>query len=539
MHTVSHRPIALVGLVMTQGLLLILFVMATSFDTNHDAALYLQCGQLILDGKTPYVDFYDNNPPLIMVLSCLPVLLAKLTHLSVMASFAMFVLGLIGLSTMLICKLWRAKNESPDRLCLLLSAWFLFHLLTAIGRDFGQREHLFATCSAPYLLLRITRYQPGLGLLGRPWLFVTGFYAAVGIFLKPHFILIVVLFELVLFSGLPKFKMLLKPEVAGLAGFGLLYALLFLLSPSVRTNYLQLIAPLVARGNWVYYVSIDKLLANFHPLRNPRNPYFLLSLLLALATGLLGTRYLRADRQKYRSCLALFVAAMAALASYLYQAKGWPYHLIPFCFFSGLASVYCILEITACKPQINLNATLKCAILILVLTCSTALEYHFYTIRESHVSAILHDIENESLVNDRVIVFFTSLGAYPSMIQAQTQPGSRFLWFFPFAMLYANAHDPALTEAEILNMGPVDRTLEARFLRELADDIVQHKPGLILINPASGDQGLPYRLHFKNYLAHHKILDLIQSRYQRVPNQVSPKGTTSEFEIWRLRPELQ
>jgi len=539
MLNVIHRQSVLLCLVFVQGLLMALFVMGTSFYINHDAALYLQCGQLVLDGKIPYVDFYDNNPPLIMVLSCLPVLFSELTNISLMGSFAIFVICLTGLSTKLICTLVTDKNDGFIRLWFLLSGWFLFHLLTAICRDFGQREHLFATCSAPYVLLRITRFNNRLSSFSPFQGFFIGFYAAIGIFLKPHFLVIVLFFELFLFSGSFKNRMLLKPEIAGILVFGLIYIGIFLISPSIRTNYLELIAPLVARGNWVYYVSTDQLLANFHPLRNARNIYFLFCLFITLATGMIGRIIFRANQLLCQPGLALLVAAIVSLGSYFYQAKGWPYHLVPFCFYSGFAFVYNVSEFSRQNPKTNLKDLVKLGLLIILIACTTTLEYHYYLKRKSLESAILNVIENESSVNNRVIVFSTSMSAYPAMIQANKRPGSRFLWFFPFALLYANAHDPNLTEEEILSRGPLDAALETRFLRELSDDIVALKPGLIMINTNSGDQGLPYRLHFKNYLAHHKILDLIKSRYRLVREEMVQSGPTSRYEVWSLRPELK
>ncbi|MBK7841277.1 MAG: hypothetical protein IPJ49_27065 [Candidatus Obscuribacter sp.] len=49
-------------------------------NVSADQSVYLQCGELILQGKVPYRDFFDFNPPLIMYINVIPVALAHLMH---------------------------------------------------------------------------------------------------------------------------------------------------------------------------------------------------------------------------------------------------------------------------------------------------------------------------------------------------------------------------------------------------------------------------------------------------------------------------
>ncbi|MBK7838137.1 MAG: hypothetical protein IPJ49_10765 [Candidatus Obscuribacter sp.] len=47
------------------------------YAISGDTAMYLQTGQFLLEGKLPYRDFQDLNPPLIMYVCALPALLPE------------------------------------------------------------------------------------------------------------------------------------------------------------------------------------------------------------------------------------------------------------------------------------------------------------------------------------------------------------------------------------------------------------------------------------------------------------------------------
>ncbi|HMY02717.1 MAG TPA: hypothetical protein PKA48_05155, partial [Candidatus Obscuribacter sp.] len=44
---------------------------------SADQSVYVQSGLLLLQGKVPYLDFFDFNPPLIVYLNVIPVLVAR------------------------------------------------------------------------------------------------------------------------------------------------------------------------------------------------------------------------------------------------------------------------------------------------------------------------------------------------------------------------------------------------------------------------------------------------------------------------------
>jgi len=136
--------------------------------------------------------------------------------------------------------------------------------------------------------------------------------------------------------------------------------------------------------------------------------------------------------------------------------------------------------------------------------------------------------------NNRVLVVSSSLKAYPFLLQADKRPGSRFLWFFPMALLYSQSHDSNLSEAEIYAKGSFDKVLESRFLTELASDIETSRPAMIFMSSGKSDQGLPKNFTLKSYLKFHKINELIEKYYQ-LDLQNFHANDGALFDLWVLK----
>ena len=124
---------------------------------NHDNALMMSYAQRILDGQTPYVDFYEINPPLIMYLSTIPVALGRLLGQNPIPLFNLIVLGLCVWSALSIRRTM-IDLELPGR-ALVLTAWIGLAWATQFTLSMGQREHLFALGYVPFLLLRVARWS--------------------------------------------------------------------------------------------------------------------------------------------------------------------------------------------------------------------------------------------------------------------------------------------------------------------------------------------------------------------------------------------
>ena len=155
-----------------------------------DVAMYFQAAQLILAGKAPYLDFWDINPPLIMYLSIVPVLLHNWFGVSAVFAINLLVLGLIALGCYLLVISDRRRSYAQHG--VLLIGYIFASWIAVVGLNFAQREHLFAIVFIPYLFLR---WQPASERAGWTWIAV--FLSVLMGCLKPNFLILMVVAEVV------------------------------------------------------------------------------------------------------------------------------------------------------------------------------------------------------------------------------------------------------------------------------------------------------------------------------------------------------
>ena len=106
---------------------------------NHDVAILLQTGQLLWEGKIPYVDFIELDPPMIMYLNTIPIMISK----------AFGINSILALSLTIACfNVWSAlevqrilskaklKIKATDAYVLAI-AFALFSLWARITFDWG------------------------------------------------------------------------------------------------------------------------------------------------------------------------------------------------------------------------------------------------------------------------------------------------------------------------------------------------------------------------------------------------------------------
>lgn len=525
------------AVLLLQFFLLLGFSLASSFYINHDAALYLQCGQLIIGGATPYVDFYDNNPPLVMWLSMIPVIASKSTGLPVYLCFSLCMVTTISAMTILIHTIQRSFQRPIFERLIFSSAWLFMHSIILVLHAFGQREHWFVTLATPYLLLRTFQAEDTSQSPDNRLRAATGFMAAIGTMLKPHFILTICVLEFALQFRKPRSAKEWPLEIIGFMAFALIYAIVFQADTRLSRNYLGTIAPLVSRGNHAYTVDFFRLIAPFHPGHNHQS-----RLQFVILSFFLTSLFIQLLRTKTRSrpALAFSIVSIFSFGSYFYQAKGWEYHLIPFLFWSLLLGVFILQD---CSEKMRSNRLrekqMTLFIIFVVASISALLQTRYLKTVErpnSSWNPALYQFLT-SLPDDakKVTVISTSMVAYPSMIQANKEPGSRFLWFFPFALLYSNAHGSDGIKHQKYNRGTIDESLETRFLNELSADIATNNAEAILLNADSQDLGLPPEFSIGTYLKEKNILPLIQSKYNHA-GELKFNFTGQRFQIWRLKP---
>jgi hypothetical protein len=237
-----------------------------------------------LSGATLYVDVVETNPPLVFY-EMIGLTFGTLTREAYMLGVCAVILVTFG---WLLARAGRLQAVAG-----------LLAMTVGAGLDFGQRDHIVVAFILPFLVLE------GQSRKGEA---AVGFWAFLGVGLKPHFILIPACAMIATAIQERSFGPLFSWRARSLAVSLIAYAGFV---AAIHPAYLQEIVPL---GLFVYWAYGQ---AYFESLR----PLVLTILgLYALARGLVDGRPL---------LVRLSGALFGALAAFYLQGKNWPYHQVP------------------------------------------------------------------------------------------------------------------------------------------------------------------------------------------------------------------
>jgi len=493
---------------------LLLLFMALYPRVNHDVTLYLYMGREVLDGKVPYVDFIELNPPLIIYLNTIPALVEKITPLSVVPAALLLGWLLTVWSTLhsrhLLSMHFKHTNPQLATAIPLTVALYSFYLFAKA--DFGQREHLFVLLFFPGFFARWLRYEGH--NLGRWQAILLGITAAIGVLLKPYFILIAVLPELYWLVEKRNLSNLKKPEVVAFGVIAAAYALHFLLIPAaMREAFFSGIVPLMLKGYDVYNAPLADLI------RQPTT-------ILVATLGLAGLMPWHKPADSALSLLrALSIVTLAALSTYLWQHKGWLYHFIPV-----YASTLVLLSTaTLSADSLAWNASQRhifravCAAFILI--CMREVPLTRFEVWE-----VEQFVEAHSGPEDAVLVIDTSVEAtFPMLLRTGRASGSRYYWSPQIAMIYKDV--PLEPDGTPRYRALADSPDNQRYLAELTQDVLERKPKLIFIR-RDRCNACPPSFSILDYLTEMGFIDRAMSDYRRLKDlyQGGPVSAVFQFE---------
>ena len=84
------------------GLLaLVILTFLRPLDLNVDSTMYLEIGRYLLEGRLPYVDYIELNPPLIHYISVIPVFFADMSGLNPILMYRIMMFVLVVYSVMM------------------------------------------------------------------------------------------------------------------------------------------------------------------------------------------------------------------------------------------------------------------------------------------------------------------------------------------------------------------------------------------------------------------------------------------------------
>ncbi|MGB3314911.1 MAG: hypothetical protein WBB85_10905, partial [Albidovulum sp.] len=313
---------------------------------SHDTAWYLVATREWLSGARLYVDIYEVNPPLNFYFTVPPVLFADLTGMDAQnAQYLVF--SLLIMASLMAC--WSAisdRHSLPGGRRVMLQLGLGLAMTLPSLSDTGQREHLMVILVMPWLVATAVghdnvsrRRNVGFAIL-----------AALGICLKPYFLLIPIAVTLWHIIAVRSFRPLWSTSNLTMVCVGIAYVLsVWYLHP----EYFRDIVPVaqsvygsiaVAEGRIVVVLQIGCA------------PFVIFGLTLLARQGVpAGT--------------GVFVsAALAGLGCYIVQWNGFQYHAIPLKAFAFTACLWVLTNTMRVTPLlfaslIGLSSTMVLALL--------------------------------------------------------------------------------------------------------------------------------------------------------------------------------
>jgi hypothetical protein len=467
---------------------------------NQDCALYLQQASLFFEGAVPYRDFIaDASPPLIVYLNVVPVALARMIGLSPIPVFSILAIVLVlvtGLEIHFVLRKWRS-GMAPASRGLVLLVWMAAYFVVDWRNDVGQREHLFILLYMPYLFLRMLRYRGG--AFSTRLAVAVGVQAGLGTALRPYFLLLAVNVEIVMLLASFRQKMLLQPENLALVAVVTTNLLHWLVVPAVMSQaFFGRWLPLTSHGYGAYsagYRDVAETILN--------SPISLAGLAAAVTAGLLCVK----TRARLRHHLvALTVLANMALVLVFLHQGAQSYHRTPLEIAGALCLTVLIVEgnqqrtIGPRRTTIGVWPLAGGAVAFAILLAVWFVERKNHGFDAPDEAALREVVLQHSQPSDRVLIVSSSVSpAYPMLLQTGRRPGSRYLYSFPAAFLYAGTKAPSGSMYRNREAAPLEET---QFLDEMRDDVVRHHPQLIIVQNSAHGLGLPEGFNLFDYLSY-------------------------------------
>ncbi len=419
-------------------------------EISHDVAWYLVATRAWLEGAELYIDIVEVNPPLNFYLTVPAILLADLLGLGEANAQFLWTAVLMFIS---LCWVWHLVGRTT--LDLGSSCFFLAGVAVTVTiptwQNVAQREHLLLLFMMPWLVAHLANPVPeqGRGAIAR------SAFAAVGLCLKPHFLLFPILSTLWLIGRRRSLRPILSASNMTLGVLGALYVVgAVLLHPAYFTE----VIPIATEVYGAYSDGVDII---FSRLLNP-----LMLLPIAVAIVALRVTALASD------IAFLILMMLAALGSYFAQWAGFLYHILPLVALGLLMCFWILVHVPRRDPRA------WPALLYVLFAVAIQIPAGTYSRPESH---LLRSILAEYGPGAGFAVFSDGLvPAFPAVLGTQARWTSRYpaYWYVPGPLNELTQTDCAETAQTCKRLGEIlDMTR-----RDIVSDFVSGDVDVLLIN---------------------------------------------------------
>ncbi len=454
---------------------------------NHDVAWLLHAGGVWLDGGRIGVDIVDPNPPLVIWLCGLEVLVAR-----ALGAAPLLVHAIVSTAIGLLC-VWLATRAfaraGVPRVALALWAPLVLVAATAAaGYDFGQRDHWLALLLLPYagwaLVPRQVSLERGLA----------GVLAALAIALKPHHVLAVLVVELFGMLRARSVRQLVRLETLIAPACALAYVLaISWSSPSYWTD---------ARDALSVYAAYDRPV----PLWSTHTRLLLAALVLAAPLGWLRPRTLA-------PCL-LAALSLSGWISVHVQHKNFAYHYVPSEIFASAALALAFLLLVV--RLVSWSWMTLVIDLVVTVGCLATLQSLPLAPRDRQARIAQRDYFQLLAGDDTLFVFSASVGRlFPAVSFTTARSISPYGGLWAIAGNYTpeeRAAQPFVYRA-LGEMPPVERRLVERVVGVL----VRERPRLLVFDRRPFQQAFGHTsFDFQRYFEVHPDFVALLGSYERL-----------------------
>lgn len=302
--------------VVTLGIVVVALTLAGQWlqsvvHLNHDVSYFVHFDRWLLQGRSLGSDLFDGNLPMVWMLFMPAAALAHWGLMDEPAAVRLLFWVYFLISTALLISVL-SQLRSTDRWAS--AGWVIaFVLIAALGPgfSFGQREHACVLFAMPYLATAVLRLQGGQG----PSLSMSiavGLLAGIGFALKPYFLAIPALIELLLLWRLGWRSLFVRVESLVLGFTVLAYVVT---SGLLLWDYLSTTIELARATYWAYdAANLSDISGRFFRVVQPALYGGAIALLTRTWTG---------------QHTVMLVAGLGFAVSYFVQAKGFVYHGYP------------------------------------------------------------------------------------------------------------------------------------------------------------------------------------------------------------------
>lgn len=418
---------------------------------NHDTAWYLLATRDWLAGAALYVDLSEVNPPLNFYLTLPALGLADLFGLSD-TNGQYLALGLMLFTSLAwSASLARAALDLPPARHLLLVTGLGAAMVLPGISQMGQREQILVILAMPWAMGQIAAAGGRAAIL-------RALAAAVGICLKPHFLL----FPIALTAWRVAAARSLRPVVAA-------DNLTILVTGAAYVGYVALVHP----GYFTDIVPMARAVYGAYGA-----PMALVIHAILPAIGLLGATALLAVRspEAFRLSMPFWVLSAAGLGVYLAQGTGFQYHRIPFLAFGMAACIIMVVRARAISPGL-----LLAGLALAVLSAQAMLRGPYANPYARQIATIARDVPGLR----SLLVLSSSVYVGPPAAMAA---GADWASSYPSAWLVPGAVNGLADTDCTVEAARCDwlRAIAARNRADLLDDVAAHRPEVLVVDRRSG-----------------------------------------------------